>query len=398
LRGAKDPEAKEHTMNKTIVVTGASSGFGAMTVRALADAGHVVYAGIRDTNGRNQPALKDAAEYASTHNVELRPIELDVNDQSSVDTAIAKIIADNDRLDVIVHNAGHMVLGPVEAFTPEQITAIYDVNVLSTQRVNRAALPQLRAQLDGLLVWVGSSSSRGGTPPYLGPYFAAKAAEDALAVSYAAELARFGIDTTIIVPGSFTTGTNHFAHAGHPEDTAVAQAYEAHYAGLMDQVRAKLAEIAPLTPTRARWPAPSCGWWTRPRVSARSGFTSIQSTVLKRSTTLATTSAPGSASASAWQTCSARPAPTDLGQSQPDRRWVTCFAGRAVPRWSRQLVAFGREPRDLKMLPRGSRAIRSSWSSTARDSAGRITGCAARRSITVRSDASIRGCGPREKG
>ena len=72
---------------------------------------------------------------------------------------------------------------------------------MSTQRVNRAVLPHLRAQGDGLLVWVGSTSTRGGTPPYLAPYFAAKAAEDSLAVSYAAELARFGIDTTIVVPG-----------------------------------------------------------------------------------------------------------------------------------------------------------------------------------------------------
>ena len=73
----------------------------------------------------------------------------------------------------------------------------------------------MRARRDGLVVWVGSSSSRGGTPPYLGPYFAAKAAEDALAVSYAAELTRFGIETTIVIPGSFTSGTHHFANAAH---------------------------------------------------------------------------------------------------------------------------------------------------------------------------------------
>ena len=77
----------------------------------------------------------------------------------------------------------------------------------------------------GSLLWVGSSSTRGGTPPYLGPYFAAKAGMDALAVSYAGELARWGIETTIVVPGSFTTGTNHFAHAGKPGDEAVAAAY-----------------------------------------------------------------------------------------------------------------------------------------------------------------------------
>ena len=125
------------------------------------------------------------------------------------------------RLDVVVHNAGHMVTGPTEAFTPEELAAVYDTNVLGTQRVNRAALPHLRAQGHGLVLWVGSTSTRGGTPPYLAPYFAAKAAMDSLAVSYAAELARFDIETTIVVPGSFTSGTNHFATGGHPAEQTV---------------------------------------------------------------------------------------------------------------------------------------------------------------------------------
>jgi NAD(P)-dependent dehydrogenase (short-subunit alcohol dehydrogenase family) len=231
--------------SKTIIVTGASSGFGAMTVRELADAGHVVYAGMRDIAERNQRASGDAKAYARTHSVDLRALELDVSDQNSVDTAVATIIAEVGQLDVVVHNAGHMVLGPSEAFTPEQSMSVYDTNVISTQRLNRAALPHLRAQHDGLVVWVGSTSTRGGTPPYLGPYFAAKAAEEALAVTYASELARFGIETTIIVPGSFTTGTNHFAHAGHAEDCQVVNAYESLYAGLVDQVAKKLAELAP---------------------------------------------------------------------------------------------------------------------------------------------------------
>jgi len=232
-------------MPKTVLITGASSGFGAMTARALADAGHTVYASMRDAAGRNRPAADDASAYAREHDAELRPIELDVSDQASVDRAVTGLLEQSGRLDVVVHNAGHMVLGPTEAFTPEQLAAVYDTNVLSTQRVNRAVLPGMRENGDGLLVWVGSTSTRGGTPPYLAPYFAAKAAEDSLAVSYAAELARFGIETTIVVPGSFTTGTNHFANAGHAEDTAVADSYETHYAGLMDQISQKLAELAP---------------------------------------------------------------------------------------------------------------------------------------------------------
>jgi NAD(P)-dependent dehydrogenase (short-subunit alcohol dehydrogenase family) len=118
--------------------------------------------------------------------------------------------------------------------------------VLSTQRVNRAALPQLRKQGRGLVVWVSSSSARGGTPPYLSPYFAAKAAMDSLAVSYAGELARWGVETSIIVPGAFTKGTNHFAHSGKPADTARAQEYDSGpYAGLPDLALKGLASLEP---------------------------------------------------------------------------------------------------------------------------------------------------------
>jgi len=232
-------------IEKVILVTGASSGFGALIVRALADAKHIVYAGMRDIGGRNTESAQATRTYADENGVVLRPVEMDVSDQDSIDNAVRSVIDETGRIDVLIHNAGHMVLGPAEAFTTEQVASVYDTNVLSTQRVNRAVLPCMRAQRDGLVVWIGSSSSRGGTPPYLGPYFAAKAAEDALAVSYAAELTRFGIETTIVVPGSFTSGTNHFANAGHAADTDVATAYEAEYAGLMEAVSKKLAEMAP---------------------------------------------------------------------------------------------------------------------------------------------------------
>ncbi len=232
-------------MSKTIVITGASSGFGALSARALADAGHTVYAGMRDSAGRNAPQVITAKQYAAEHDVDLRLIELDIAAQDTVDAAVQTIISEQGSLDVLIHNAGHMVTGPAEAFTPEQTAEIYDTNVLGTQRLNRAALPQLRAQRRGLVLWVGSSSTRGGTPPYLAPYFAAKAAMDALAVSYAAELARFGIETSIIVPGSFTSGTNHFAHSGHPADEQVVADYDAVYPQLIEQIGKRLAELAP---------------------------------------------------------------------------------------------------------------------------------------------------------
>ena len=228
-------------MSKVVLISGASSGFGALTARALADAGHTVYAGMRDIAGRNASAAADAKQYSA----DLRPIELDVSSDESAQQAVRAVVGEQGRLDVLIHNAGHMVTGPAEAFTPEQLLDLYDTNVVGTQRLNRAALPVLREQRDGLVVWVGSSSTRGGTPPYLAPYFAAKAGMDAMAQSYALELARFGIETTIVVPGAFTHGTNHFLHSGSPADADVVAAYETQYAGLMDQVGQRLAELEP---------------------------------------------------------------------------------------------------------------------------------------------------------
>jgi NAD(P)-dependent dehydrogenase (short-subunit alcohol dehydrogenase family) len=215
----------EQKMKCVILITGASSGFGALTARRLAEAGHTVYASMRETTGRNAKQVEAAKKFAAEKNVDLRTVELDVNSQPSIDRAIQQILAEAGGLDVVIHNAGHMVYGPAEAFTPEQLAELYDVNVLSTQRVNRAALPILRKRGKGLVVWVGSSSTRGGTPPYLAPYFAAKAGMDAMAVSYASELARWNIESTIIVPGAFTSGTNHFANAGKPGDSDRAGEY-----------------------------------------------------------------------------------------------------------------------------------------------------------------------------
>ncbi|MCS7483952.1 SDR family oxidoreductase [Umezawaea endophytica] len=232
-------------MSKVIVITGASSGIGELSAKALARAGHTVYAGMRNTKGRNASKVAEYAEHARDNGVDLRSVELDVSSQESADAAITAVHAAHDRVDVVMHNAGHMVTGPTEAFTPEEMAQVYDTNVLGAQRVNRAVLPLLRAQGHGLLLWTGSTSTRGGTPPYLAPYFAAKAAMDSIAVSYAAEVARFGIETAIIVPGAFTAGTNHFPNSGRPADQARVAAYEARYAGLSEQVAERLAALAP---------------------------------------------------------------------------------------------------------------------------------------------------------
>jgi NAD(P)-dependent dehydrogenase (short-subunit alcohol dehydrogenase family) len=231
-------------VSKVVLITGASSGFGRLTSEALARAGHVVYASMRETTGRNAPDVEKFARFSKEHSVDLRTVELDVLSQESVDQGVAKVLTDASRIDVLIHNAGHMVFCPAEAFTPEQYAQMYDVNVLGAQRVNRAALPHLRRQKQGLLVWVSSNSVTAGAP--LAPYFAAKAAMDAWAVQYARELSRQGIETSIIVPGAFTSGTNHFAHNGTSADAARAAEYKAgRYAGFGNRVQKASAAIVP---------------------------------------------------------------------------------------------------------------------------------------------------------
>lgn len=228
-------------MAKTILITGASSGFGEMTAYRLADAGHIVYASMRTLT---DDKVEQARAYSTTHKVDIRTVALDIQDQASIEAAVAHIMAEQGRIDVLVHNAGHMAFGPAEAFLPDQFASLYDINVIGPQRLNRAALPHMRTGGgEPLMLWVGSTSTRGGTPPYLAPYFAAKAAMDSLAISYAGELARWGIETVIVSPGVYTSGTNHFAHADHPADEArVAEYAEGPTRDLDEQ--AKQADLA----------------------------------------------------------------------------------------------------------------------------------------------------------
>jgi len=231
-------------MKSIVLVTGASTGIGALTALTLAKAGHTVYASMRDIAGRNAPRAKELQDFAAEHSANIQALELDVLSQPSADAAVETIVRGSGRLDAVIHNAGHLVIGPTEAFTPEEIERVFDTNVLGTQRVNRAVLPHLRAQESGLLLWISSSTVRGGFPPFMGPYAAAKAAMDSLAVTLSYEVARFGIDTSIVVPGAFTRGTAHFPNAGRPADVARTAAYD-RYDGLLDQVGARLSALTP---------------------------------------------------------------------------------------------------------------------------------------------------------
>jgi len=205
-------------MNKVIIVTGAANSIGRTTCRKLAQAGHTVYVSMQETEGHDE-----LGEEAGGHDVDVRTIAFDIASEASVSSAIDAIVAENNRLDVIVHNARQVVYGPAEAFTPDQLAELYDTNVLSAQRLNRAALPQLRKQGQGLLVWITSSSARGASLPFLAAYASSKAALDALALGYAGELARWGVETTIVVPSAL--GPGHYIRSGRPRDTVRAEEY-----------------------------------------------------------------------------------------------------------------------------------------------------------------------------
>jgi len=233
-------------MRKVVLVTGAANSIGSDTCGELAQAGHTVYASMHEITGRNAHRI-DLQRYTDQHGGDLRAIELDVSSEASTNSAIESIIAESGRLDVVVHNAGQIVYGPTEALTSEQLAELYDTNVLSTQRVNRAALPQLRKQGQGLLVWVSSSSAHGGSVPFLAAFASSKAALDALALGYAGELARWGIETTIVVPGAL--GPDHYFRSGRPRDAVRAEEYaDGPTADVSEIALARLAELSPRDP------------------------------------------------------------------------------------------------------------------------------------------------------
>lgn len=203
-----------------VLITGSSTGIGRLTALTLARQGHTVYASVR--SAASPDAAAAAAEFAPIENLHL--VELDVTSQQSANAAVRTVVERAGHLDVVVNNAGHLYVGYVEAFTDDDLTRLLDINAVGAHRVNRAAMPYLREQRSGTLLYVGSTIIV-STPPFLGPYVASKAAFDALAVVTSYEASQFGIETTIVMPGAITQGTAHFPNASHASDTAVTAAY-----------------------------------------------------------------------------------------------------------------------------------------------------------------------------
>ncbi|OAH15380.1 SDR family NAD(P)-dependent oxidoreductase [Streptomyces jeddahensis] len=208
----------------TVLITGAATGIGNHTARALTRAGHTVWASMRDPEGHDNVHRQELLEFAAQHGGALRVVALDVTSQESADAAVAAILRDSGDLDVVVQNAGHLYVGYTEAFSAEDIAHLIDINVIGAHRVNRAVLPHLRNRGTGTLLYVGSTIIV-TTPPFLGPYAASKAAFDVLAVATSYEVNPLGIETCIVMPGAITKGTQHFPDATRAADAAVSAAY-----------------------------------------------------------------------------------------------------------------------------------------------------------------------------
>jgi NAD(P)-dependent dehydrogenase (short-subunit alcohol dehydrogenase family) len=199
-----DQPSAQLTSQLTVLVTGCSSGFGELIAKTLATDGHHVYATMRGVQSRNAAAADNLRQWAREQALALDVLDLDVTDDGSVLTAVAQALASTDGIDVVVNNAGASAVGPLEAFSIEQMAGLIDLNVLGPMRVNNAVLPTMRARQSGLIVWITSTLGR-VLPGRGGLYPATKWAAEGFAESLHYQVAPFGIDVAIVEPGSFPT-------------------------------------------------------------------------------------------------------------------------------------------------------------------------------------------------
>jgi NAD(P)-dependent dehydrogenase (short-subunit alcohol dehydrogenase family) len=185
-------------MSKKIMITGSSGGFGKLTVLSLLKQGHQVAATMRNPGSKNKEVADELTQAGAI------VVDMDVISTESVDQGTAEAIDKLGGLDVVINNAGRGVMGMIEHFTPEDYQRLFEVNVVGVQRVNRAALPTLRAQGSGLIIYVSSLLGR-ITLPFYGPYNATKWALEAMAENYRIELSGFGIQSALVEPGGFPT-------------------------------------------------------------------------------------------------------------------------------------------------------------------------------------------------
>jgi len=185
--------------DKVALVTGSSSGIGFETSLMLARAGFNTYASMR-----NLEKSKNITEIAKKEKLPLQVVQLDVNNDGSVKDAIVKILKADQRIDVLINNAGYGLFGSVEDTSIEEIKAQFETNFFGVVRVTQQVLPLMRRQNSGTIVNVSSVGGRIGLPA-LSAYHSTKFALEGLSESIAFELEPFGIRVVIIEPGVIRT-------------------------------------------------------------------------------------------------------------------------------------------------------------------------------------------------
>ena len=186
-------------MEKVAVVTGTSSGIGFETSLALAREGYFTYATMRDTTKSNK-----IKEIAQKENLKISILELDVDDEKSVKSAIAQILDQKQRIDVLVNNAGWGLWGCVEDVSVDEFKEQFETNFFSIIRLIQEVAPTMRKQSSGTIVNVSSVVGRIGFPASPA-YISSKFALEGLSESLRFEFAPFGVDVIIIEPGVIKT-------------------------------------------------------------------------------------------------------------------------------------------------------------------------------------------------
>lgn len=186
-------------MKKVVVITGTSTGFGALMARTFDREGYTVIATMREVNGKNADAAKKLSELPNT-----KVVELDVTSDGSVKAAIRQVLDTHGKIDILINNAAVYSGGILEAFTIDQVKKVFDSNVYSVLRMNNEVLPGMRAAKDGLIITISSSVGR-VSPPFQATYNATKFAVEGLTEAAYQELTGHGIETVLIEPGAFVT-------------------------------------------------------------------------------------------------------------------------------------------------------------------------------------------------
>lgn len=187
-------------MSKVILITGTSTGLGISIAVQAAQAGHTVYATMRNIGKR---AALDAA--ANAAGVSLHVLSLDVQDTASVTAAIEQVVQEQGRIDVLINNAGAGYVRSTEQATEAEIQWVMDVNFMGVMRCTKAAMPHMRKQRSGHIVTISSVGGLVGQP-FNEIYCAAKFAVEGYMESMASYITpSFGINFTTVEPGGIST-------------------------------------------------------------------------------------------------------------------------------------------------------------------------------------------------